>query len=294
MTVLRLGTRASVLALVQANLVRDSLLASSPGVAVELVEITSSPGDIDKTSALTEGRGWFTSTIQEALLAGEIDIAVHSYKDLPTAEVPGLTVAAVPMRADPRDVIITRGATLAELSPQATVGTSSPRREAQIRHLRPDLEIKPIRGNVETRISKVDKGEYDATVLALAGLVRLGISQRANQVLTVDEMLPAPAQGALAVECRADDATAIGTLGPLNHIPTRNAVDVERAFLAKLEAGCSFPAAALATEDGQGITLEALVADTSGIKRESVQGDAGDGVLLGTRVAESLLGWLNR
>lgn len=293
MTKLRLGTRASPLALVQANLVRDLFLGSTPRLDVELVEITSSPGDIDKTSKLTEGRGWFTSTIQEALLAETIDIAVHSYKDLPTAMVPGLTIGAVPERADPRDVVISRGPTLSELSPGAIVGTSSPRRTAQLHHLRPDLDIRPIRGNVDTRISKVDSGEYDAAVLALAGVARLGIPERANQVLSLDEMLPAPAQGALAVECRAGDAVALEALVPLNHRATRGAVTVERAFLARLEAGCSFPAAAYAFVHGAQLRLMALVANSSGIKRKSVRGSLNDASFLGERTAADLLAWLD-
>jgi hydroxymethylbilane synthase len=293
-TKLRLGTRASPLALVQANLVRDLLLKSSPGLVVELMEINSSPGDVDKTSALTEGRGWFTSAIQDALVSEAIDIAVHSYKDLPTALNPGLTIAAVPERADPRDVIVSRGLTLSELSPGATVGTSSPRREVQLLLLRPDLDIQPIRGNVGTRISKVDSGDYDATVLALAGISRLGIPGRANQVLTMDEMLPAPAQGALAVECRTGDNAALEAVAPLNHAPSQVAASAERAFLAALEAGCSFPAAAYASVHDEEVQLTALVASSDGVKRESARGVRGEAVSLGQQAAASLFRWLKR
>ena len=294
MTPLRLGTRASPLAIIQANLVRDLLATSAPEITVELVEITSSRGDLDKTSSLTEGRGWFTSTIQDALLANTIDVAVHSYKDLPTAQVPGLEIAAVPVRADPRDVVVSRGPDLEGLASGAKVGTSSPRREAQLRRLRPDLDIQPIRGNVGTRISKVDSGEYDATVLALAGIDRLGIPERANQVFTTDEMLPAPAQGALAVECRLDDGATIAALAGIDHEGVRATVTAERAFLARLEAGCSFPAAAFATLQGGRLTLTALVADSAEPERASVDGLADAPIALGQHAADQLLRWLER
>ena len=294
MTLLRLGTRASALALVQANLVRDALLASAKDIEVELVEISSSPGDVDKTSPQLEGLGWFTSGIQDALLAGEIDIAVHSYKDLPTAQVPGLTIAAIPERADARDVVVSRGPSLAELRPGAKVGTSSPRREVQLRELRPELDIQPIRGNVDTRIAKVDSREYDAAILALAGIARLGIPDRANQILTLEEMIPAPAQGALAVECREADSAILNAVAAVNHEPTQTAVSAERSFLAALEAGCSFPAAAYATADDGQLTLSCLVADPNGIKRSTVSGPSAQAGSVGTRAAGTLLEWLQR
>ncbi len=291
MSALRIGTRASRLALHQTELVAARLRAAWPDLAVEAVAITTA-GDRDRTSPLTsgEGAGWFTSAIQEALLADEVDVAVHSYKDLPTARPEGLVIAAVPERADPRDALVSRGgATLAGLAAGAVVGTSSPRRAAQTAALRPDLELRPIRGNVETRLAKVDAGEYDATLLALAGLERLGLEGRASHVFGFEEMLPAPAQGALAVECRRDDAETLRLLAAIDDRDLRRLVSAERAFLAALEAGCGYPAAAWAESFGTTLKLHGLVAPEGVIVRSKAGGPIGAGPGLGRALAKELL-----
>ena len=291
MSALRIGTRASRLALLQTEIVAASLRQSWPDVALEVVEITTA-GDRDRTSPLTsgEGAGWFTSAIQDALLADEVDLAVHSYKDLPTARPEGLVIAAVPQRADPRDAIVSRGgATLAGLPAGAVVGTSSPRRAAQTTALRPDLELRPIRGNVDTRLAKVDAGEYDAALFAIAGLERLGVADRASHVFGFEEMLPAPAQGALAVECRRDDSETQRLLAAIDDRDLRGLVSAERAFLAALEAGCSFPAAAYAESFGTTLKLHGLVAPEGVLVRSKVGGPISAGPGLGRALARELL-----
>ena len=291
MSALRIGTRASRLALLQTEIVASRLRQAWPEVALEVVEITTA-GDRDRTSPLTsgEGAGWFTSAIQDALLAGEVDVAVHSYKDLPTARPEGLVIAAVPQRADPRDALVSRdGATLAGLPQGAVVGTSSPRRAAQAAALRPDLVLRPIRGNVDTRLAKVDAGEYDAAILAIAGLERLGLAERASHVFGFEEMLPAPAQGALAVECRRDDSETLRLLATIDDRELRRLVSAERAFLAALEAGCDFPAAAYAESFGTTLKLHGLVAPEGVIVRSKVGGPISAGPGLGRALAKELL-----
>lgn len=291
MTLLRLGTRGSQLALAQARLVADRLEAAAPGLAVELVTIATA-GDRDQATPLAAGErpGWFTTAIQEALQRGEVDIAVHSLKDLPTRRPQGLVIAAVPLREDPRDALVSRtGARLRSLPPGAVVGTGSPRREAQLRELRPDLDIRPIRGNVETRIRKVREGEYDAAVVALAGLRRLGLEAEAAEIFGFEELLPAPGQGALAVECRADDARARGLLARIDDPAVRLAVTAERSFLAAIEGGCSFPAAAYAEHFGTTLKLHALVASGGRIVRSKMGGPAETAAGLGRQLAEELL-----
>ena len=290
MNTLKLGTRGSRLALIQSRLVIDRLAASG-GARVELVEI-STRGDLDQQTPLAEGgsAGWFTSALQEAVQDGRVDFAVHSYKDLPTARPDGLVIAAVPLREDPRDaLVLRRGRSLAALERGATVGTSSPRREAQLREMRPDLEIRPIRGNVETRIRKVDEGEYDATVLALAGLRRLGLEERAADVFGVYDMLPAPAQGALAVECRSADAGVRALMATIHDVAVGQAVSAERAFLAALEAGCSFPAGAYAEHFGTTIKLHGMVAPEGRVVRSKVTGPVEAAAGLGRQLASELL-----
>jgi hydroxymethylbilane synthase len=256
---MRLGTRGSALALAQSTLVADALAALT-GEPVELVEITTA-GDRSHQPIPTLGVGVFVSALRDALLAKEIDFAVHSYKDLPTAPADGLCLAAVPTRDDPRDALITRdGSLLAELGRGAVVGTGAVRRIAQLGALGAGLECRPVRGNVDTRLRKLADGEYDALVLAAAGLRRLGRAGEITEVLDPMLMLPAPAQGALAVECREDAVSAGGTdlvelLGRLDDAYSRCAVVAERTLLATLEAGCSAPVAALADlaedEDGR-------------------------------------------
>ncbi len=289
--VLRIGTRASRLALAQVEIVAGLLRAGDPSIRLEIVEITTA-GDRDQSTPLREGTGWFTSAIQEALLRENVDLAVHSYKDLPTARTAGLVIGAVPAREDVRDALVTRdGRGLDRLEAGAVVGTSSPRREAQLRALRPDLQFRPIRGNVETRIGRVDSGEYDATVLALAGLRRLGIEGRAAHVLSPAEMLPAPAQGALAVECREPDRETVEALAAIDVARLRLETDAERAFMAALEAGCSFPAAALATLGDDGwLELQGLVAIGGRLARGSTTGPGHDGGVAGRELAARLLG----
>ncbi len=289
MTGIRLGTRGSQLAVAQSRMVADLLRQAHPGLTVEMVEI-STAGDRDQTSSLAEGVGWFTTAIQEALQGGEIDAAVHSYKDLPTGRPPGLLIAAVPMREDARDALVSRGgAGIRGLPTGAILGSSSPRREAQLRALRPDLAFRPIRGNVDSRLDKVRSGEYDATVLALAGLNRLGLAGAATQVFDFDDMLPAPAQGALAVECREADGPARELLRAIDVPALGQAVAAEWAFLARLEAGCTFPAAAHARHAGRVLVLTALVAHGGRIVRSTTEGPAAEANRMGSDLAEQLM-----
>lgn len=239
---LRVGTRASELARAQTGHVVDAL-----GVAARIVPIVTA-GDTSRAALSTlGGTGVFVSALRDALLAGEIDVAVHSFKDIPTAAAEGIVVAAVPQREDPRDALVARdGLTLGELPPGARVGTGSPRRAAALRALGLGLSVVDLRGNVDTRLGKVSSGELDAVVLALAGLRRLGRDGVVTEILDPIQMLPAPAQGALAIECRAGDERVREVLARIDDADTRVAVTAERALLAALEAGCSAPVGALA------------------------------------------------
>jgi len=286
---LRIGTRGSALARIQTDLVVAALREALPEQPVEVVPITTR-GDIDQSTPLQEGSGWFTTALQEALRDGRIDLAVHSYKDLPTARPAGLVIAAVPLREDARDALVSRnGEPLRALPPGAPVGTGSPRRAVQLAAIRPDLQIVPIRGNVDTRIAKVRSGEVDAAVLALAGLRRLGREHEAAEIFGLEEMLPAPAQGALAVECRADDAEALGAAQAIDDPVLRVTVGAERAFLARLEAGCSFPAAAYAEVFGTTLKLHGLIAVEGRLIRSKVGGPLEAAAGLGRELAEELL-----
>jgi hydroxymethylbilane synthase len=243
---LRLGTRGSALAMAQSGQVAEAVTAAT-GRPVELVEVVTA-GDRSSAPVHRLGVGVFVSALRDALTAGTIDFAVHSYKDLPTAAAGGLHIAAVPARQDPRDALVARdGRTLAELPPGATVGTGALRRIAQLHALGLQLEVTPIRGNVDTRLGRVlgPEADLDAVVLARAGLARLGRLDVITESLDPMLMLPAPAQGALAVECRVDDQDLVELLAVLDHAPSRAAVTAERAFLATLEAGCSAPVAAM-------------------------------------------------
>ena len=269
---LRLGTRRSTLAMAQSGLVADQVRAVT-GREVELVEITTY-GDVSRESlARIGGTGVFVSALREALLEGRIDFAVHSLKDLPTAPPEGLVLAAVPVREDPRDALVARdGLTFATLPPGARVGTGSPRRMAQLnawaRSHRLTIETVPIRGNVDTRIGYVTSGKLDAVVLAAAGLSRIGRLAEASELIDVDTVLPAPGQGALAVECAASDLELAAQLAELDDPDTRVAVTAERSLLAALEAGCSAPVGALAdlVADGQAteLRLRGVVGTTDG------------------------------
>lgn len=292
---LRLGTRGSRLARAQSGHVAAAV-TDRLGRSVELVEISTAG---DRSSApLTElgGTGVFVSALREALLAGHIDFAVHSYKDLPTAPAPGLVVAAVPPREDPRDVLVARdGLTLGQLPPGARVGTGSPRRVAQIRALGLGLELLPVRGNVDTRLAKLAEGAFDALVVARAGLARLDRLDAVTEILDPLQVLPAPAQGALAVECRADDEETVALLAALDHSDTRAAVEAERVLLAELEAGCTAPVGALAEvvegDDGLELFLRASVTGVDGAHavRLSATGPVHDASGVGRRLAAELL-----
>jgi hydroxymethylbilane synthase len=289
---LRIGTRASLLARTQTALVIDAL-----GVPVEVVPVVTAG---DRSSAAVSqlgGTGVFVSALRDALVAGEIDVAVHSYKDLPTAPVPGIVIAAVPVREDPRDVLVARdGLVLGELPVGARVGTGSPRRAAQLRALGLGLEVVAIRGNVDTRLAKVSSGEFDAVVLALAGLRRLGRTDEITEILDPIQILPAPAQGALAIECRTDDQAATEVLAAIDHADSRAVVAAERSLLAALEAGCSAPVGALGevAEDDDG-TLELFLrgsvtaVDGNDAVRLSATGSYSDPEGLGRRLADDLI-----
>ena len=270
---LRIGTRGSPLALAQSGMVRAALVALHPGLEIEIETIRTS-GDrfIDRDLSKIGGKGLFTKEIEEALIAGRVDIAVHSMKDVPTWLPDGLGIFCLLEREDPRDVFISPIAGgLGDLAPGATLGTASLRRKAQILHLHPDLVVVPLRGNVQTRIEKIERGEADATLLALAGLKRLGIAEGAGTVLETDEMLPAVAQGAVGIECRADDARVRELIAPLNHVPTLVRVTAERAALAGLDGSGRTPIAALAEFEGGGegdgageLALKVLIAKPDG------------------------------
>jgi hydroxymethylbilane synthase len=261
---LRIGTRASKLARWQSDWVAAEL--AKRGVTVEIDEISTS-GDVHQQGPLASigTQGVFTKEIQSALLAGDVDLAVHSLKDLPTQPIAGLGLAATPARELVDDALITPWAeSLEELKQGARVGTGSARRRAQLLHLRPDLVMLEIRGNVDTRMRKLVSGEYDAIILAVAGLRRLGLEGAITERLGPPRMLPAPGQGALAIECRADDVETMKMLRQLNHHETRLGVTAERVVLATLHGGCSAPIAAWGRVSGSRLLLDALVADIEG------------------------------
>ncbi|MEV6896865.1 hydroxymethylbilane synthase [Amycolatopsis sp. NPDC051372] len=265
--VIRIGTRGSKLAVAQTETVADKIRAT--GAEVEIVTVTT-PGDVSSKPIPQIGVGVFTSALREALLRKEIDVIVHSYKDLPTAPAAGIVLAAVPPREDPRDALIARdGLTLGELPPGSKVGTGAPRRTSQLLALGLGLEIVPIRGNIDTRMRKVADGELDAVVLARAGLARIGLVGAITETLDPIQMLPAPAQGALAVECRAEDVDVEHLLASsLDDEGTRAAVTAERSLLAALEAGCSAPVGALAE------IVEDLDSEGAVVERISLRGTA--------------------
>ena len=293
---IRIATRGSLLARTQSGHVADALRAAS-GRDVELVHVRTH-GDADQTTPLASfgGVGVFVTAVRDAVLRGEADVAVHSLKDLPTQPAAGLEIAAIPARQDPRDVLVARdGLTLDTLPQGARVGTGSPRRAAQLLALRPDLDVVALRGNVDTRVRAVTEGDLDAVVLARAGLARLDRLDVVTQEIEVDLMLPAPAQGALAVECRDDDVAVLDALRRLDDAPTRAAVTAERALLAELEAGCSAPVGAHATVTGSGeellVHLTGTVVSLDGRTqvRNSVTGTAGDAEAVGRQLARDLL-----
>jgi hydroxymethylbilane synthase len=295
--VIRIGTRGSLLAATQASGVRDALLAQ--GHPVELVTV-STEGDQSLRPIPEIGVGVFTAALREAIEHGRVDAAVHSHKDLPTAHDPRFTVAAIPAREDPRDAVVARdGLVLAQLPAGSVVGTSSPRRAAQLRALGLGLEIRPLRGNLDTRLNRVRGGDLDAIVVARAGLARLGRLDDVTEALDPVQMVPAAAQGALAVECRAEDRRLAALLAELDDADSRAAVTAERALLAELEAGCSAPVGAIAEvvesidEDGlvfEELSLRGCVAalDGSDVVRASGVGSPGRAPELGLSVAAEL------
>ena len=282
----KIGTRGSHLATTQTGHVRDAL--DEHGHPAEL-QIVTTPGDLSQAPVERIGVGVFTSALRDALFNGEVDIAVHSFKDLPTADEPRAHMI-IPTREDSREALIARdGLTLAELPEGARVGTSAPRRISQLKAVRPDLDIRPLRGNIERRMSYVEDGELDAIILAYAGLVRGGYGDHATEVFAPEVFMPAPAQGALAVECRADDAVAREAIDKLVDAAATAESTAERAVLARLEAGCTAPVAASAVFDGAGVILRAGVFALDGSRQLVEEAQGTDPAELGRKVAEVLL-----
>lgn len=286
---LRLGTRRSLMATTQSQMVADAYVART-GRPVELVGVTTF-GDVTKAHlAQLGGTGVFVTALRDKLLEGEVDFAVHSLKDLPTQQDPRFVLAAIPTRHDHRDALVGT-AKFADLAPGARVGTGSPRRVAMLSALRPDLEYVPIRGNADTRIGKIASGELDAVVLASAGLTRIGRSAEISQIFEIEELLPAPGQGALAVECLSDRADLVEFLGVLDDPATRSAVTAERAVLNALEAGCAAPVGAFAVDDGHTLNLTAVVVSIDGREavRKSAAGSPSEAVDLGRLLAAEMI-----
>ena len=286
------GTRGSALARYQTNLVAQRLHEAHAGLTTESTIFTTK-GDKNINDPLPQigGKGLFTAELEAALMQGEIDLAVHSLKDLPTEDAPGLAIGAVLPREDPADALVSRNKyTLDTLPLSATVGTSSLRRAAQLLAYRPDLQIKPIRGNVDTRVRKAlnQQGPYDAIILAVAGLTRMKLTHHISQHLSSSLMLPAPGQGAIAVQCRADDKAAKSLLTAIHHLSTYQAVLAEREFLAALGGGCSLPVGTLATISGETLSLQVLVASLDGkqVIRLAHHGQAVKAQAIGQAAAE--------
>lgn len=290
-----IGSRGSKLALWQANWIRTLISRFQPDVTSE-IEIVKTTGDV-KTEPLSVigGKGVFTKELEDALLSGRIDLAVHSLKDLPTNLPTLLTISAICERDDARDALVLReGQTLgsvSDLHPGAVVGTSSQRRLAQLKYLRRDVVIKDLRGNVDTRLRKLDEGQYDALLLAAAGLRRLGLDGRISTLIATDEMLPAVGQGAMAIETRANDHSTIALVSSLNHAATQFACASERAFLRALGGGCQLPIAGYAVASGNELVLEGLVADPFGeeVVRGKLTGPTAEAEEIGSRLAHQLL-----
>jgi len=290
---LKIGTRGSKLALWQSEWIKTQILRVHPDLRVELVRIKTT-GDKILNSPLSKigGKGLFVKEIEEALFSGRVDLAVHSMKDVPVEMPEGLVLCCYPRREEPRDALVSRGNVLLEdLPARARLGTSSLRRSAQILHIRPDLQIHSLRGNVDTRLGKLDQGQYDAIVLAGAGLKRLGLARRITQYLDPVQVLPAIGQGALGIEVREDDHWVVELLSFLNHKPTELAVRAERAFLRRLEGGCQVPIAAHAVLKSDALELTGVVADLDGRRliRDQKRGQAEMPEQLGLELAETVL-----
>ena len=293
MKIIRIGTRGSQLAVWQAEWVRSQLLGLHPQYEVELVKIKTTGDKItDVPLARVGGKGLFVKEIETALLDGEIDLAVHSMKDMPAEIPPGLCIGAVPERENPLDVLISRNGHSFEGLPQsARIGSSSLRRGAQVRHVRPDVTVHPLRGNLDTRIKKLETEDLDAIIVAAAGVRRLGLESRITEYLSETIMLPAIGQGALAIEINDDNEAIQGLIAPLDHRETNLAVKSERAFLSRLEGGCQVPIAARARIVGEEIVLAGLVAEVDGsvLLRETIRGPVGEHETLGVELANRLL-----
>ena len=295
MNILTIGTRGSTLARWQTDWIQTQLQAAWPELPCEL-RLFQTSGDkiLDKPLPEIGGKGLFTEELENALRSGEINIAVHSLKDLPIDNAPGLIIGAIGARENPHDVLIARQYhTLMQLPQGARVGTSSLRRAAQLLAVRPDLHILSLRGNVDTRIRKAMQGDYDAIVLAAAGVLRLGFASHIAEYLAFDVMLPAPGQGAVAVQCRSDDQRTLDLLRSIDHLPTRSAVTAERAFLQGLGGGCSAPVAAYAqlaiSDQPSAISLTGLIASTDGQHVIRANGIGADPITLGSELARQAL-----
>lgn len=291
--ILRIATRKSPLALWQANFVKDQLEAIHPVLQVELVPM-STQGDkiLDTPLAKVGGKGLFVKELELAILDGRADIAVHSMKDVPVEFPQGLGLHTICEREDPRDAFVShRYSSLAQLPQGAVVGTSSLRRQCQLRAARPDLQIKDLRGNVNTRLSKLDNGEYDAIILAAAGLIRLEMADRITSFIEPEQSLPANGQGAVGIECRLNDPAVHALLAPLEHAATRSRVLCERAMNRALQGGCQVPIGAYALIDGQQIWLRGLVGSPDGsvVLRDEIRGDIAQAEILGEQLAQRLL-----
>ncbi|ACV58850.1 hydroxymethylbilane synthase [Alicyclobacillus acidocaldarius] len=291
MRTLRVATRRSALALTQTNHVVDLLKQVAHGVEFELVPIRTRGDEIvDRALSEVGGKGLFVADIEDALATGQADLAVHSLKDVPFELRDGLTIGAVPPREDPRDALISRtGQGLFDLPPGARVGTSSLRRQAALRRLRPDLCVETLRGNVDTRLRRLEEGQFDAIVLAASGLHRLGLAERITEYLPVDRFVPAVGQGALAIECRAEDDEVMRHLAAIADPDATRAVEAERAFLSRLEGSCQVPIGAYAEPVGHELRLIAFVADPSGIHHLQLERTGDEARALGVAMAEEML-----
>jgi hydroxymethylbilane synthase len=290
---IKIGTRGSKLALTQANLVADKIKKEAPDVNIEICVIKTS-GDIMQDISLLKigGKGVFVKEIEDALLSGAIDLAVHSMKDVPTQTPPGLVFAAVLPREDVRDILVSKGARkIEQMRKGAKIGTGSMRRSAQLLAMLPDLEIVSLRGNLDTRLKKIDTENLDGVIVAAAGVKRMGLAEKITQYLPVEMMLPAVGQGALGLEIRADDNRLQKLLTKINHVPTHTEITAERAFLRHLGGGCLLPIAALGKLTGDRLSLEGLVAAPRGsdVIRDKVQGAAGEAEELGKKLAEMIM-----
>ena len=289
---LRIGSRGSALAVAQAEIVRGRIACAFPGLSISH-HIISTVGDRSVSLPLhrISSVGLFVKEIEEALLDEEIDLAIHSLKDMPIAIPEGLTIASVLERGDVRDALVSGGSTLESLQPGATIGTSSLRREGQIRKIRPDLEVMNIRGNIDTRLEKLDRGEYDAIVLAACGLDRIGLSARISERIQTEIMLPAACQGILALETRANDETSVKIAVEVGNTEALLQAETERAFISRIEGGCRVPVGCVSSVEPGRVSIEALIASIDGqsVVRSRISGPIDERLTLSRGLAEELL-----